>query len=198
MTKEEKCHPKVTANFFSQVTLWWIFGLLWKGYSRPLEQEDLYALLDGDCAEHLTKRLQQKWEKENGRAKKSKRNPRLWRALLSFFSWKEYGIMFCTMLLSTVSESLLWFSTIKLLEQLWIEHSSVSGTISNQQLLIYFCFMLVGNLFKSLSNNHFYLQGAILGIRARAAVVGLLYKKVRKVYYWSKYRTHSPSIKYLF
>ena len=187
MTKEEKCHPKVTANFFSQVTL---FGLLWNGYSRPLEQEDLYDLLDGDCAEQLTKHLQKKWEEEICRVGKSKRNPRLWRALLSFFTWKEYGFIVFTTLSSILSENVVWFSTMKLLGQLWTERSSGSGTtsISHQRLLIYLCLMIMGNLFKSLSNNHFYLKAAILGIRARAAVVGLLYKKVRTMQFWSSYQ----------
>ena len=181
MSKKEKCHPKETANFISQVTLWWIVGLLWKGNSRPLEQDDIYSVMDDDRAEHLTKRLQKKWDEEIGWAKKSERNPRLWKALLSFFTRKQYGIIACTMLSSILAENVLWFTTIRLLDLLWNRLSSASSTISHQQLLPYVCGMVLANLVKGLSNNHFFLQGALLGVRARAAVLGLLYKKVKKM-----------------
>ena len=183
MSKKEKCHPKETANFISQVTLWWIIGLLWKGSSRPLEQDDLYSVMDDDRAEHLTKLLQKKWDEEIGLAKKSKRNPPLWKALLTFFTWKQYGIIACTMLSSILAENILWFTTIRLLDLLWNRLSLVTSStiISQQQLLPYVCGMVMANLVKGLSNNHFFLQGAFLGVRARAAVLGLLYKKVRKM-----------------
>ena len=154
---------------------------MWKGFSCPLEQEDLYSILDNDRAEDLTKRLKKKWENEIWLARKSKRNPRFWKALLRFFTWKEYGLIVFTMLSTICSENVFWFSTIKFLDLLWIESSSDGGTLPYQRLLIYACFMLIANLFRGWAKNHFFLQGAILGIRARAAVVGILYKRVSKI-----------------
>ena len=176
MKREE--HPKDKANFVSKITLWWIFELLWKGNSRQLEQEDLYSLRDEDRAKYLTKRLEKKWENEKKCAKKSRRKPRLWKALFNFFTYREYGIVVFTMVTSIIGQNIIWFSTINLFNIFWSDR--FRGVISYCPLLVCVFGVIMGGLVKTLSLNYFHLQGTILGIRARAAVVGLLYKKVRK------------------
>ena len=176
MKREE--HPKDKANFVSKITLWWIFELLWKGNSRPLEQEDLYSVRDEDSAKYLTKRLEKKWENEKNCAKKSKRKPHLWKALLNFFTWRDYGILVLTMLMSNIGQNITWISTIKFLDLFW--SNRFRGVISYIPLLVCVFSVIMGGLVRALSLNYFHLQGTLLGIRARAAVVGLLYKKVRK------------------
>ena len=176
MKREE--HPKDKANFVSKITLWWIFELLWKGNSRPLEQEDLYSVRDEDRAKYLTKRLEKKWENEKNCAKKSKRKPHLWKALFNFFTCREYGIVAFTMLMSILGQNIIWFSTINLFDIFWGDR--FRGVISYSPLFVCVFGVVMGSLVKALSLNYFHLQGTILGIRARAAVVGLLFKKVRK------------------
>ena len=178
MKRKEKPHPKDKANFVSKITLWWIFELLWKGNSRPLEQGDLYSVRDVDRAKYLTKRLEKKWENEKKCAKKSKRKPHLWKALFNFFTWREYGIIVFTMVTSIIGLNILWISTIKLFDIFWSDR--FRGVISYSPLLVCVFGVIMGGLVKTLSVNYFHIQGTILWIRARAAVVGLLYKKVRK------------------
>lgn len=175
MSKEEKRHPKDEANFVSLVTLWWIFGLLWKGYTSPLQHQDLPSVRHEDLAEHLTKRLQEKWENEKRYASQSKTNPRLWKAVLRFFTWKNNSYFIFLGLVAMISDNLVWFSTFKLLDLV------LSGEKTRSQGVVYILGMGIGHLVKCVSINHFFLQGAMQGVRARAAVVGLLYKKVKRL-----------------
>ena len=172
--KEQKLHPKDKANFFSRATLWWIFGLLWKGNTKPLE-EDLYSVRNDDGAEHLTKRLQTIWNNEKSSASSLQRKPQFWKALLRFFTWKEYGFIVFTGSLYIIAANVVWYSTIKLLQCIG---SSLHNDVPRERSFVYVYGMATGQLVSSISVNHFHLYGAVLGIRARAAVVGLLHKKV--------------------
>ena len=62
-------HPQEEANFVSRIMFWWIIPLLWKGWRRPLQQDDLYEVRDKDQSCKLTKRLEEKWEQEVQSAK---------------------------------------------------------------------------------------------------------------------------------
>ena len=173
--KDKKLHPKDKANFFSRATLWWIFGLLWKGNTKPLQQEDLYSVRKDSGVERLTKRLQKIWKNEKSSASNLQRKPQFWKALLRFFPWKEYGFIVFTGSLYIISANVVWCSTIKLLHCIGY---SLHNDVPRERSFVYVYGMAIGQLISSISVNHFHLYGAVLGIRARAAVVGLLYKKV--------------------
>ena len=63
-------HPEEAANFISRVFLLWIIPLLWKGWRRPLQQDDLHPVRVKDQSCKLTDRLEEKWEQEKGSAKR--------------------------------------------------------------------------------------------------------------------------------
>ena len=63
-------HPQEEASFVSRVMLWWIIPLLWKGWRRPLEQDDLHPVRDKDQSRKLTEHLEEKWEQEKDIAKR--------------------------------------------------------------------------------------------------------------------------------
>ena len=68
--KKTLLHPEEEANFVSKVMLLWITPLLWKGWRRPLQQEDLHPVRDKDQSCKLTERLEEKWEQEVHSAKR--------------------------------------------------------------------------------------------------------------------------------
>lgn len=175
MEKEIKSHPQEKANLISRATLWWIFPLLRKGYNSPLKHEDLYSVREEDRAEYLTKRLHEAWENEKRKAKDTKRKALLWKALLRFFTWTNYGFIVFTTATYIIASNVTWFSLVKLVMEIG---SVVYGNALLNQCFIYVWGVAVGELIMALSANHFYVYGAILGIRARAATTGLLFKKV--------------------
>lgn len=175
--EDEKIHPKDKATFVSRVMLWWIFRLLWKGSTTPLQAEDLYSMQEEDHAKYLTKRLQKKWKNERSRAMKSKRKPVFWKALLRFFTWKDYGFLVLVGTVFLIAENVVWYCAIKLLYVVGLEEELHKG-LPEDYCFVFIYGIAIAQLFKVITDNHFHLSGAVLGIRARAAVVGLLYEKV--------------------
>ena len=68
--KTQSRHPEEEANFVSKIMLWWIIPLLWKGWRRPLQQEDLHQVRNEDQSSKLTERLEAKLEQEMDSAKR--------------------------------------------------------------------------------------------------------------------------------
>ena len=57
-------NPVLNANIFSRITIWWMNKIFVTGNKRPLEEDDLFPLLEEDKSEVLTENLQQEWNKE--------------------------------------------------------------------------------------------------------------------------------------
>ena len=166
-------HPRDVANFLSKVTLWWIIPLLWKGYRKPLNHEDLYPIREIEKSEWRTKLLEEKWGEEVLRAKNVWRKPKLWRAFLRYYSWSEYFYFVPVCLGTVIGENFRCYATIVLLHKL-----TSFKNATHVEYLVYVYGIALGCLLKQFGQNYLYLYGVELGVRARAAVLGLLYKKV--------------------
>ena len=169
-------HPQDETNFISKMTLWWIFPLLWKGYEKPLNHEDLYPIRDVDKSEQRTKLLEEKWKEEILHAQVTGRKTKFWRALLRYYSWQEYGFFLPYSLLFFVGDNLKIYGIITLLHKL--------TTFNNEALDEYFvCIYAIalGSLMKHIGQSIVYLYGVVLGVRARASILGMLYKKVSAI-----------------
>ncbi|KAM6155929.1 ATP-binding cassette sub-family C member 6 [Rhynchocyon petersi] len=53
--------PEAGASFPSQVMFWWISGLVWRGYRRPLGPKDLWSLGKENSSEKLVSQLKKEW-----------------------------------------------------------------------------------------------------------------------------------------
>ncbi|XP_028391901.1 multidrug resistance-associated protein 4-like [Dendronephthya gigantea] len=167
-------HPQDNANFISKVILWWIFPLLLKGTHDPLTHEDLLAIRNVEKSCQRTSRLEEKWRQEVKSARTSAREPKLWRAMSRYFTFQEYWYFVPSGLAYFLGDNITWFSTISLLRELVSFH----GDASRFGCFVYVYGIAIGSLMKLIGQNHFHLHGAILGVRARAAILGLLYKKI--------------------
>ncbi len=68
--KTQSRHPEEEASFVSRLMLWWIIPLLWKGWRRPLQQEDLHQVRNKDQSSKFTERLEDNLEQEMTSAKR--------------------------------------------------------------------------------------------------------------------------------
>lgn len=170
-------HPKDKANFLSKVLLWWIVDLLWRGNNSPLNQEDLDPVREDDSAAGQTKRLEIIWNNEIRRANERGKKPKLWKAMIKYFTLKEYAFVAFLMLFNVFGSTVCLYSVTKLMEA--IGSNFDHGTKSPNQYLVYIAGMLAGSFCETLSSQHSCLLLPLLGIRARAALVGFIYKKVR-------------------
>lgn len=55
---KESVNPVLNANIFSRITIWWMNKIFVTGNKRPLEEDDLFPLLEEDKSEVLTEKLQ--------------------------------------------------------------------------------------------------------------------------------------------
>lgn len=75
-TKKE--NPRKNASILSILSFWWVKEILAIGNKRPLQNDDLFPLLDEDKTQTLTEKLQQTWNEETAKrvpGKKRKRIP---------------------------------------------------------------------------------------------------------------------------
>ncbi|XP_064490303.1 multidrug resistance-associated protein 1-like isoform X2 [Ornithodoros turicata] len=59
--------PESGASFLSKLLFSWIYPLIIKGYKKPLENTDLWALGRGDCTENVVPRFDKFWHREVAR-----------------------------------------------------------------------------------------------------------------------------------
>jgi len=58
---KRKPNPQDKAFCFSKLTFWWFNWIIFTGYKRPLEDQDLWALRRTNQASYIVPRLRQKW-----------------------------------------------------------------------------------------------------------------------------------------
>ena len=166
---KRKPNPKVDAGFFSQLMFSWLNGLVELGNIRPLKEEDLPSLLPDHVSKSLTEKLEAAWEQElNGKS-----TPRLWKALYGLTPSYEYILI---ELLALTRAACLLCLTILLSFLL----SSLTGSNleSSHLTYVYGAAMCLCSLILTFTMCHFEYRASMVGIRVRAAISGLLYKKV--------------------
>ena len=166
-------HPRDAASFVSRVTMWWIFPLLWKGYQKPLNHEDLYPVRDVEKSKRRTKLLEEKWGEEVLHAQNRGGRPKLWRAFLRYYTWQEYFYFLPFCLCAVVGDNLKCYATITLLNKLISFNNE-----TREEYFVYVYAIALGCLLHQIGQNIVCFCGVELGVRARAALLGLLYKKV--------------------
>ena len=176
MHKARSVHPKDKASFVSNVTLWWIVELLWKGNRNNLDHDDLDEVRREERSEYRTKLLANIWRNEETTAKQRQSKPKLWKAMLKYFTWTEYSYMIVLGLTSIIANNIIWYSIIKLLNV--VGSNFEMGALSRSEGLLYVYGMTLGFAMESVLYNQINLQFSTLGIRARAALIGLMYEKV--------------------
>lgn len=67
--------PEQNANIFSKLTFWWLNGLIYTGFKRPLVDEDLWALGKDNKSVNIVPKFMEKWAKEEKRCAIGKRCP---------------------------------------------------------------------------------------------------------------------------
>ena len=167
-------HPQDTTNFVSKIILWWIFPLLWKGTRSSLNREDLYPIRDVEKSRRRTDLLEEKWREEILFARAEERKPKLWRAIIRYYKFQEYWNILPLGLTCVCSENIIFFATISLLGQLTNSYSNKS----HGDYYVYIYGIAIGSVLRSVCKSKFDWHHNVLGVRARAGVLGLLYKKV--------------------
>ncbi|XP_025711396.1 ATP-binding cassette sub-family C member 6 isoform X2 [Callorhinus ursinus] len=190
--------PEAEASFPSRVMFWWISGLVWRGYRRPLGPEDLWSLSREHSSEELVSQFEREWKRNcraaqrytKARAAKrkgscgvetpemepllkqegSQRGPLL-RAI-----WQMSRSTFLLATFSIIICDVFRFSVPKLLS-LFLEFMGNPTTPAWKGYLLAVLMFLSASL-QSLAEQHFMYRVKVLQMRLRTAITGLVYRKV--------------------
>nr|KAF6488609.1 ATP binding cassette subfamily C member 6 [Molossus molossus] len=190
--------PEAGASFPSKAMFWWVSGLVWRGYRRPLGPKDLWSLGSENASEELVSQLQREWARNrraaqrHGKAavltrkgsrdqeaaeteaflphKGSPRGPLL-RAI-----WQVFRSTFLLGTLSLVISDVFRFTVPKLLS-LFLEFIGDSTAPAWKGHLIAVLMFLAACLQTLFEQQHMY-RLKVLQLRLRTAITGLVYRKV--------------------
>ncbi|XP_077880855.1 ATP-binding cassette sub-family C member 6 [Ictidomys tridecemlineatus] len=198
--------PKAGASFPSRAMFWWISGLLWRGYRKPLGPKDFWSLEQENCSEELVSRLEREWKRSRRGAQrrtevsKSKGGPGVEAAEMEAAE-KEAAekeallqqegsprgallraicrVFRSTFLLGTLSlavSDVFRFSVPKLLG-LFLEFMD-SPEAPGWKGPLLAALMFLAACLQTLFEQHFMFRVKVLQVRLRTAITGLVYRKV--------------------
>ncbi|EPY85139.1 multidrug resistance-associated protein 6 [Camelus ferus] len=190
--------PKAGASFPSKAMFWWVSGLIWRGYQRPLGPKDLWSLGRENSSEELVSQLEKEWTRSRSAAHRhteatafkekgnhgtetpemeallqhqgSKRGPLL-RAI-----WQVCRSTFLLGTLSLIISDVFRFTVPKLLS-LFLEFIADPEMPAWKGCLLAVLMFLSACLQTLFEQQHMY-RLKVLQMRLRTAITGLVYRKV--------------------
>ncbi|XP_033742886.1 multidrug resistance-associated protein 5-like [Pecten maximus] len=168
--------PVNKVGIFSYITVSWISSLVMRIYKRrgqALKEGDIWECSDWETSNVNSERLDKLWRKEVKEYGKEKAS--FLRTWLKFTQTRIYISMFLVLVNAVATFFMTGYITNMVISYLESEESNLGVAIS----------LLVGNFFGQLlratSFNLLIMFGVHTGVRYRAGVLGLVYKKFMKV-----------------
>ena len=169
-------NPKETASFFSLLTFSWLNYLLKLGNLRPLESDDLPALLEEDQSQTLTKSLEKEWSRNCKPANTSIKwikTANLWLALLNLVPASEKAFVLILASTHIVLRLLQPLFLVGLLAELMKEPS-----VDHTWIYLYATGVCLSTWIIAISKCHCDYRATMMGMRMRSALLGVIYKRV--------------------
>ena len=163
-------NPKAKASIFSRVTFWWMNDLLATGHERPLDNDDLYQLLEENKTERQVERLEKNWEEE---VQRHSGKPYLFRALVYMFGWADYSFLFC---LSFINGTCLLLQPVFL--SLLLRLMALGSAEDFWWAYIYGVGICVSSLVSGLTAVHTFHNSYVISMKWKVATLGLILKRV--------------------
>ncbi|XP_054524925.1 ATP-binding cassette sub-family C member 6 isoform X3 [Pan troglodytes] len=190
--------PETGAAFPSKATFWWVSGLVWRGYRRPLRPKDLWSLGRENSSEELVSRLEKEWMRNRSAARRHNKaiafkrkggsgmeapetEPFLrqegsqWRPLLKAI-WQVFHSTFLLGTLSLIISDVFRFTVPKLLS-LFLEFIGDPKPPAWKGYLLAVLMFLSACLQTLFEQQNMY-RLKVLQMRLRSAITGLVYRKV--------------------
>ncbi|KFV63671.1 Canalicular multispecific organic anion transporter 2, partial [Dryobates pubescens] len=194
--------PELTSGFLSRLTFWWFTSMVVLGYKKPLEDKDLWSLNKDDTSKVIVQQLSEEWDKEKAeckqkddvtymknsnhvlnhvgggpeeaevliRDKKQTRKPSFLKALL-----RAFGPYFLISSFFKLIQDLLSFVNPQLL-------SILISFIKNKDAPAWWGFLIAALMFicavlQTLILHQHFQYCFVTGIRLRAGITGVIYRK---------------------
>lgn len=172
----QKENPRKSANIFSILSFWWVRQFLALGHKRPLENDDLFPLLDEDKTQPLTEKLHQTWNEEAIAASNKRANRhRLLKALFRTFPFSDYAFILSLGLLPAVCNVLQPVFLSLLLPELMKSHVK-----DPSWAYVYATGICMSSFVRAICAHQFGYHTQLMALRWKSATIGIVYKKVRE------------------
>ena len=168
-------NPRETAGFLSLLTISWMDNVLKLGSKIPLEEKHLHPTETASGAEGLVKALESEWMAEERTSEVRRTKPSLWRALIRTIPSKDIIVMGVLRILWSITVNIFpWF--------LWLFLKSIAMPSENSyaSTLPFVLCLLLTSMVRTLLVNQGLMKADVVGIRLKAAVISLVYKRVSK------------------
>ena len=172
-----KENPTKNASIFSILFFWWVREIVAIGNKRPIENDDLFPLLDDDKTESLSEKLQRTWSEESAKRVPvtDRRGYRFFRALIRIIPWTYHVFVVSAALLAGVCNVLQYVFLSLLLTQF------TKSTSSDRWLTyIYAAGICLSNLVRAISSRQWKFHTYLIAQRWKSGTIAVIYKKVRK------------------
>ncbi|KAI9138244.1 P-loop containing nucleoside triphosphate hydrolase protein [Paraphysoderma sedebokerense] len=196
---QRKLIPEATANVVSWTLFSWMTGIMFKGYKRPLQHEDMYRLSDQYSAELLCEQFELLWKEEEERTKKILNDasqkqltdkqkkklpkvPSLFRTLFKAFGWKWVlaGLLkFVGDIAQTTSPLLLRYVIQFIAESQPVNPSQTIPPEYVGYLLVVGMFLL--QMVGTITVNVFFQVCMSIGVKVRTALTTAIFRKALKL-----------------
>ncbi|KAJ7371979.1 hypothetical protein OS493_021405 [Desmophyllum pertusum] len=172
-----KSNPKRNANIFSILSFWWVGELLAIGNKRPLENDDLFYLLDEDKTQTSTEKLQRTWNEETTSfaSNKRKNGHRLLNAIIRAFPYTDYMVIVSTALLAGVCNVLQPVFLSLLLSELM-----KSSDEEFWWAYIYAAGICLSSFVRAIATHQWNYHAYLMALRWKSATIGIVYKKMEE------------------
>jgi hypothetical protein len=182
----QKACPEDSASFLSKITFWWFSGMILKGYKNPLTMDDMWTLSLKNKSSAILRKFNKVWiptvEKEKENAKKK----------ISLGETVVTDVCLLSSILKTFWSGMLFVGFIKLIASTLIfvnplvldrliTFMSPSNDEPQWRGYFYASLMFIFPLFESLLNSQYEYRINLIGMRIRACVISVIYKKVCKL-----------------
>ncbi|XP_011505704.1 PREDICTED: multidrug resistance-associated protein 4-like [Ceratosolen solmsi marchali] len=167
--------PKLTANFVSKLSFWWLRKLFWLGKNHNLKPNDLYDILPENMSEILGDALEISWEKELMNAQKKNKVPSLWRAIVRIFGWAFVKYGFSAFILNIVK------IIQPMLLGLLIYYFDPLSTTSINEAYMYATGLILVTMLQTIIVRQAHLGLQEIGMRVKIACSSLIYRKILKL-----------------
>ena len=172
-----KENPRKSANVFSILFFCWVRKILAIGQKRPLENDDLFPILDEDKTQTSTEKLNQTWNEEAiAASNKTENGHRLLKALFRAFPFSDYVFILSVGLLPAVCNVLQPVFLSLLLPELM--NSYIQGS---SWAYVYASGICMSSFLRAICVHQFAYHSQLMALRWKSATIGIVYKKVREL-----------------
>ena len=168
-------NPRETAGFLSLLTISWMDNVLKLGSKIPLEEMHLHPTETASEAEGLVKALEIEWMAEERKCELRRTKPSLWRVLIRIIPSKDIIVMGVLRILWSITMNIFpWV--------LWLFLKSIATPSQNSyaSTLPFVLCLLLTSMVRTVLVNQGLMKADVVGIRLKAAVISLVYKRVSK------------------